>query len=166
MRSRSIRSDSTRPRRRVGFAARFLHFDRGDVAERGELIEPLQIVLRHFQRLGGRELKLRALLRGLQIGLGLLELTRGRLIGDRGQEFAFLERLPDRGAARGERIGQPNETGVLRPHRNEKSGLDPDRAVNGRDGGAAPHHRHFRDGEKLEVNQNEEEEQAEACSDH
>ena len=58
--------------------------------------------------------------RRLQIGLRLLELTSGRFIGNRGEEFVLRDRFPNRTATGRNRIGEPNEAVILRPHMNHE----------------------------------------------
>ena len=54
LRSRSIRSLSSSRAEAIHFALCLFEFDRGNVAERGQLLEAAQIVLGDFERLGGR----------------------------------------------------------------------------------------------------------------
>ena len=58
---------------------------RGHIAERGQFFEAAQIILRHLECLGGRQRKFGSLRRGLKIGAGLFQQTRGCFIGDGGE---------------------------------------------------------------------------------
>ncbi len=75
----------------VHFAPGFFKLDLRHVAQPGQFFEPAQIVLGHLQRFRGRQGQFRALRRRLEIGARLFQLPRRGLVGDRGEQLAFLD---------------------------------------------------------------------------
>ena len=77
-------------------------------------------------------------------------------VRDRGEQFAFLQRLADRTASGRKRIGQLNVAGVLRADSNDERGFDPHRSINGGDRRPAAHlfYLHDRQTEKIDRGEN------------
>ena len=96
------RSVSTRARRRFTSLFAFSNSTAGTLLSPVSFSRRLQIVFRDFERFGGGQGQSRAV-RRLKIGARLLQLPRGRFIGDRRQQLAFLDFLPDGAASGGKR---------------------------------------------------------------
>lgn len=68
--------------------------------------------------------------RRLEVGLRLFQLPSGCLISNGGEQLTFLHSLANRTAPSGKSIRQLDKSGVLRPHVDNKGGLNAHCSIN------------------------------------